>query len=190
MNSDTLGHRFGAGSLSGHATGTVTSSIGKETMKAISADKANALFHYSALDAAASEALGPSDFYLRTGRLEFGPAIATDLLYRPSDRISLDDIRRAQKMLAGASVNYANGTGAIPTEKQGAAKSTLSQVGGDHYAKLAIDPFDYAMANKLDPLQMTVVKYVTRFRDKGGVQDLRKAIHTLERLIAHEEGRK
>lgn len=63
-----------------------------------------------------------------------------------------------------------------------------NQVDGDHYTKLAIQPFAYSMANRLDPLQHTVVKYVTRFRDKGGVKDLRKAIHTLELLIEYEEG--
>ena len=61
------------------------------------------------------------------------------------------------------------------------------QVGGDHYQKMPIEPFDYAMANGLDALQFTVVKYVSRFRSKGGIEDLRKAQHTLDRLIAHEQ---
>jgi len=61
------------------------------------------------------------------------------------------------------------------------------QEGGSHYTKCKIQPFQYSMANGLDPMQHTVVKYVTRFRDKGGVADLKKAIHTLELLIEHEE---
>lgn len=61
-----------------------------------------------------------------------------------------------------------------------------SQEGGDHYKKLKIQPMEYSMANGLDACQHTVVKYVTRFRDKGGIQDLRKAIHTLEMLIEFE----
>lgn len=61
------------------------------------------------------------------------------------------------------------------------------QVDGDHYRKLPIQPFDYSMANGLDPLQHTIVKYVTRFRDKAGIKDLRKAIHCVELLIAFEE---
>lgn len=71
------------------------------------------------------------------------------------------------------------------TSKHNQASST--QIGGDHYTKLPIQPFQYSMANGLDPLQHTVVKYVTRFRDKGGIQDLRKAIHCLEMLIEFEE---
>ena len=61
------------------------------------------------------------------------------------------------------------------------------QVGGNHYSKLAIQPMEYSMANGLDACQHTIIKYVTRFRDKNGVEDLRKAIHTLELLIEYEE---
>lgn len=63
------------------------------------------------------------------------------------------------------------------------------QVGGNHYTKLPIQPFEYSMANGLDPMQHTAIKYVTRFRDKGGVVDLRKAIHTIEMLIEFEEAK-
>ena len=36
------------------------------------------------------------------------------------------------------------------------------QIGGDHYKKLEIQPMEYSMANGLDPLQHTIVKYATR----------------------------
>jgi len=62
------------------------------------------------------------------------------------------------------------------------------QVGGSHYSRLRIQPFQYSMANKLDPMQHTVIKYVTRFRDKGGRESLEKAIHTIQLLIEHEYG--
>ena len=63
-----------------------------------------------------------------------------------------------------------------------------NQVGGDHYKKYAIQPMQYSMANGLDACQHTIVKYVTRFRDKGGISDLEKAMHTLEMLIEIEKG--
>jgi hypothetical protein len=63
-----------------------------------------------------------------------------------------------------------------------------TQVGGDHYSKLRIQPMEYSMANKLDPCQHTIIKYVTRFRDKGGTNDLLKARHVIDMLIAFEEG--
>jgi hypothetical protein len=61
-----------------------------------------------------------------------------------------------------------------------------TQHGGDHYKKLAIQPMVYSMANGLDACQHTVIKYVTRFRDKGGIDDLHKAIHCIEMLIEFE----
>lgn len=63
------------------------------------------------------------------------------------------------------------------------------QVGGDHYKKLAIQPMEYAFKNHLDPLQFSVVKYVTRFRDKAGKQDLDKAKHCVDMLIEMEYGK-
>lgn len=61
-----------------------------------------------------------------------------------------------------------------------------TQVGGDHYLKWAIQPVEYAMANNLDACQANIVKYVTRFREKNGIEDLRKAQHYIELLIAYE----
>lgn len=72
------------------------------------------------------------------------------------------------------------------TDKK-ASNAWGEQVGGDHYKDLAIQPMEYSMANKLDPLQHTVIKYVTRFRNKAGIDDLKKAIHSIEMLIEHEE---
>jgi hypothetical protein len=201
--------------LTGHATASVTSSIDKfgpltrSAIDSLSGKPSTASPGVGIRAAWFDEyPIGPSDYYLRTGKIEFGPTSpAPDLLYRPNDRITLADIERAKAQCEAARVQYPHGTGTKKAEPayrveinkaghitgmrlEGQGKSTLAQVGGDHYAKLAIDPFDYAMANKLDPLQMTVIKYTTRFRDKGGVQDLRKAIHTLERLIAFEGSRK
>ena len=60
------------------------------------------------------------------------------------------------------------------------------QEGGSHYKHYAIQPVEFAMMNDLDLCQSNVVKYVVRFRDKGGIADLRKARHYLE-LLAHYE---
>ena len=70
-------------------------------------------------------------------------------------------------------------------------KSPLStQIGGNHYTKLAIQPMRYSMENGLDALQHTVIKYVTRFRDKNGIEDLEKAKHCIDMLIEYERGKK
>lgn len=57
-----------------------------------------------------------------------------------------------------------------------------------HYSKLAIQPMQYSMDNKLDPLQHTIIKYVTRFRDKNGKRDLLAARHTIDLLLEYEYG--
>lgn len=62
-----------------------------------------------------------------------------------------------------------------------------NQIGGSHYNKMAIQPMTYSMKNGLDPCQHTIIKYVSRFRDKNGIEDLKKAIHTIEMLIEFEE---
>lgn len=61
-----------------------------------------------------------------------------------------------------------------------------TQIGGDHYTKMAIQPMEFSMANKLDACQHTIIKYVSRFRDKNGIQDLEKAKHVIDMLIAFE----
>lgn len=61
------------------------------------------------------------------------------------------------------------------------------QVGGGHYKNMPIQPMEFSMANNLDACQHTVVKYVTRFREKGGIQDLEKAKHVIDMLIEFEQ---
>lgn len=63
--------------------------------------------------------------------------------------------------------------------------ATSKQEGGSHYLGYEIQPIDFVMKNRLDPCQANVIKYVCRFRDKGGLEDLRKAQHYLEMLISY-----
>ena len=58
-----------------------------------------------------------------------------------------------------------------------------TQVGGTHYQHLAIQPNEYITKNNLGWNEANVVKYITRWRSKGGVEDLRKARHYLDMLI-------
>lgn len=46
-----------------------------------------------------------------------------------------------------------------------------------------IQPWDYIVANGIPFLEGNIIKYLTRWRDKNGVEDLRKAQHYLEKLI-------
>ena len=60
------------------------------------------------------------------------------------------------------------------------------QVSGDHYKSLKIQPFEFIHANGIPFAEGSVIKYVTRWRDKGGIADLEKAKHFLEILIELE----
>lgn len=56
------------------------------------------------------------------------------------------------------------------------------QCGGDHYRKLAIQPAEFIEKNRIPFLDGCVIKRMCRHEAKGGVVDLRKAIHEI-RLI-------
>lgn len=60
------------------------------------------------------------------------------------------------------------------------------QVGGQHYKSLAIQPVEYIHANKLGYIEGNVIKYITRWNEKGGITDLEKAKHYIELLIELE----
>lgn len=63
------------------------------------------------------------------------------------------------------------------------------QVAGKHYKDKAVQPWDYIYANNLCYFTGNCVKYVSRWKDKGGVDDLKKARHYLDKLIELEEGK-
>jgi hypothetical protein len=61
-----------------------------------------------------------------------------------------------------------------------------TQIAGGHYKDKPIQPWDYIAANNLGYFEGNVVRYISRWRDKGGVDDLRKAKHYIEKLIELE----
>jgi Protein of unknwon function (DUF3310) len=64
------------------------------------------------------------------------------------------------------------------------------QHGGDHYKKYGnLQPWDVVLAWKLGYLEGTALKYIARWRDKNGIEDIKKAIHFLEKLVETEEAR-
>ena len=61
------------------------------------------------------------------------------------------------------------------------------QVDGNHYKDLPIQPVQYIHANGIGYFEGNVIKYVSRWRDKGGIADLEKARHYIDLLIELEE---
>lgn len=61
------------------------------------------------------------------------------------------------------------------------------QVGGGHYTSRKIQPIEYIHANNLPFIEGSVVKYITRWREKGGKKDLEKIKHFVDLLIELEK---
>jgi hypothetical protein len=82
----------------------------------------------------------------------------------------------------------ANGWGEENFELVGPTKTSAlqTQIGGSHYTNMAIQPIEYILANTIPFPEGNVIKYVSRWRKKGGVKDLEKAVHHLKLLIEHE----
>lgn len=60
------------------------------------------------------------------------------------------------------------------------------QVGGNHYKNMPIQPVEYIHANGIGYFEGVAIAYLSRWKAKGGVEDLRKAIHKIELLIELE----
>jgi hypothetical protein len=63
------------------------------------------------------------------------------------------------------------------------------QVGGNHYKSMVIQPLLYSQVNELDFDEGSIVKYVSRWRSKNGIEDLKKARDFLDKKIAFEEAK-
>jgi hypothetical protein len=61
------------------------------------------------------------------------------------------------------------------------------QEGGSHYKHRVIQPVEYIHLNKLGFLEGCIIKRITRWRDKDGLLDLKKARHELDLLIEFTE---
>ena len=66
--------------------------------------------------------------------------------------------------------------------------NTDKQVGGDHYAKMKIQPIEFITQNELSYMQGNVIKYVCRYKDKNGIEDLKKARHYIDMILEKEYG--
>ena len=59
------------------------------------------------------------------------------------------------------------------------------RISPEHYSKFKIEPFDFIHENGLGFAEGNVIKYVCRWREKNGVEDLEKAVRYLQLLIVY-----
>lgn len=76
---------------------------------------------------------------------------------------------------------------APPTETP-VVKPNDIQIGGQHYKQMTIQPWDAIQDWGLGYFSGNVVKYVARYKNKGGIEDLKKARHYLDKLIEVVKG--
>lgn len=65
-------------------------------------------------------------------------------------------------------------------------KPSSIQIGGNHYKNMAIQPAEYCYRNEIPCMEAGIIKYITRHKFKGGLEDLEKAKHMIDMLIEFE----
>ncbi len=56
------------------------------------------------------------------------------------------------------------------------------QVAGEHYKTMKIQPSEFIRKNNIGWYEGNAIKYICRYKQKGGIQDIDKAIHYLQLL--------
>jgi hypothetical protein len=62
----------------------------------------------------------------------------------------------------------------------------FKQIGGSHYKKYKIQPSRFINENKILFAEGNAIKYICRHQDKGGKQDLEKAIHYIQMIVERD----
>jgi hypothetical protein len=67
-------------------------------------------------------------------------------------------------------------------------KAKDTQIGGNHYNKYVIQPTEFIHKNNIGFIEGNILKYIIRYKDKNGIEDLKKAKHYIDLLIEMEYG--
>lgn len=65
---------------------------------------------------------------------------------------------------------------------------TPVQIAGKHYTSMVVEPIDIAYLNDLSAMQLKVLKYILRYKDKSGLEDLKKARDMINKVAQYEYG--
>jgi hypothetical protein len=66
------------------------------------------------------------------------------------------------------------------------SEANKTQVGGGHYKGQPIEHWDFVLMHNIPYMEAQIIKYAMRWRSKGGLDDLRKARHFIDKLIEVE----
>lgn len=88
--------------------------------------------------------------------------------------------------IAGSPLNALAQEEQFPSEQFVKTGANATQHGGTHYKTLKFETWDVIHDWGLGYMDGNAVKYLSRWRRKGGIEDLRKAKHYIEKLIEQE----
>ena len=117
---------------------------------------------------------GDGHYCPRCGRSWDQGEAAPEQCERGSDVLTYDDVK------GGADPAAMRIFWAQRYERMPKPDAMTRMIGGTHYTKLAIQPTEFAQRNRLDFCIGSILKYLSRWRAKNGVEDLRKARHFVE----------
>ena len=83
---------------------------------------------------------------------------------------------------AEAELTYREVCDAVAAKNQTQRETQRTQVGGSHY-KLPIQPIEFIVKNNIPFREANIIKYVVRYKEKNGIEDLKKARHYLDMII-------
>lgn len=63
----------------------------------------------------------------------------------------------------------------------------MDNINPAHYKNLKIEPIEYIYNNKLGYHEGNIIKYISRYKNKNGIEDLRKAQWYIDDLIKRNE---
>lgn len=100
----------------------------------------------------------------------------------PKRDVRSEALEQAAEALPTPETNWAIGDHALRSEKLQRERALDTQVGGGHYKKMKIQVVEFVDKNQIPYLEGNAIKYICRHAEKGGVQDIDKAIHYLQLL--------
>jgi hypothetical protein len=107
-------------------------------------------------------------------------------LAQPRSTTYTDAVREVLRPFNERTVTISGNPTPVPASVS-APKSALDvQVGGGHYKTFAIQPVEFIHRNNIGFIEGNAIKYLCRWREKGGVQDLEKVKHYIDLLIEME----
>ncbi len=108
-------------------------------------------------------------------KMRMGKAALSELVELPVGK---------SKAAFGSAPLKAEGGSYVPFPEK--TKALDVQIGGQHYKSYAIQPVEFIHKTKIPYIEGCAIKYLCRWREKGGIEDLKKVKHYIDLLIEME----